>query len=107
MPGFSCNKSLLSSFSFFFLFLHVLDSQSIAYSFRTEHLICSFCKSSVHQFSIFSEHKEHCCLIHHFFYFRVPASALSSHPLVLAALSSLSSEILSEASVNGTMNVMS
>ncbi|XP_075075681.1 transportin MOS14 isoform X2 [Nicotiana tabacum] len=36
----------------------------------------------------------------HIFYFRVPASALSSHPLVLAALSSLNSEILSEASVN-------
>lgn len=31
---------------------------------------------------------------------RIPASTLSSHPLVLAALSSLNSEILSEASVN-------
>ncbi|KAK4370861.1 hypothetical protein RND71_010336 [Anisodus tanguticus] len=31
---------------------------------------------------------------------RIPASTLSSHPLVLAALSSLNSDILSEASVN-------
>ncbi|KAL8529708.1 hypothetical protein ACS0TY_006957 [Phlomoides rotata] len=31
---------------------------------------------------------------------RIPASALASHPLVLAALSSLNSDILSEASVN-------
>ncbi|THF96315.1 hypothetical protein TEA_028746 [Camellia sinensis var. sinensis] len=34
---------------------------------------------------------------------RIPASTLASHPLVLTALSSLNSDILSEASVNGTM----
>lgn len=33
--------------------------------------------------------------------FRIPGSVLASHPLVLTALSSLNSEILSEASVNG------
>ncbi|KAL2462914.1 ARM repeat superfamily protein [Forsythia ovata] len=33
---------------------------------------------------------------------RIPASTLASHPLVLTALSSLSADILSEASVNGT-----
>ncbi|THG18281.1 hypothetical protein TEA_023051 [Camellia sinensis var. sinensis] len=33
----------------------------------------------------------------------IPASTLASHPLVLTALSSLNSDILSEASVNGTM----
>ncbi|GMQ10377.1 hypothetical protein CsSME_00053399 [Camellia sinensis var. sinensis] len=32
---------------------------------------------------------------------RIPASTLASHPLVLTALSSLNSDILSEASVNG------
>lgn len=35
------------------------------------------------------------------FFFRIPGSVLSSHPLVLTALSSLNSELLSEASVNG------
>lgn len=35
------------------------------------------------------------------FGFRIPGSVLASHPLVLTALSSLHSEILSEASVNG------
>lgn len=34
----------------------------------------------------------------------IPASSLASHPLVLAALSSLNSELLSEASVNGIKN---
>lgn len=34
-------------------------------------------------------------------YFRIPGAVLASHPLVLAALSSLNSELLSEASVNG------
>lgn len=35
------------------------------------------------------------------FYFRLPGSVLASHPLVLTALSSLNSELLSEAAVNG------
>ena len=36
------------------------------------------------------------------FLFRISLSVLASHPLVFTALSGLSSEILSEAAVNGT-----
>lgn len=36
-------------------------------------------------------------------HFRLPGSVLASHPLVLTALSSLNSELLSEAAVNGTI----
>lgn len=35
--------------------------------------------------------------------YRIPASVLATHPLVLTALSSLTSDVLSEAAVNGNI----
>lgn len=106
-----CGLSLFSLL--FFLLLHALNLSFCGHRNQSRtHLdlniyFSSFCRSTYLvciNFLFPVNITEYCCLIHHLFYFRIPASTLSSHPLVLAALSSLNSEILSEASVNGTVD---